>query len=544
MPKYVFVTGGVMSSLGKGIVSSSLGRILIARGISVTVLKFDPYLNVDAGSQNPYQHGEVFVTDDGAETDLDLGHYERFLGIPLSKANNVTTGSLYQSLLSKERKGDFLGATVQIIPHLTQEIKSRIASLGESTKADVVIVEIGGTVGDIESQPFLEAIRQFGAEQKPEDCVYFHLTYVPLLRITGELKTKPTQHSVQELRRIGIKPDIIGCRCEMPVTKDVRSKVALFCDVHVDHVYSLPDLDTVYKVPAYLEEQGLANQLARLWNILPRQADLTEWKAMVESLLTNQKVVKIGMIGKYSKLTDAYLSVNEALKHGGIATGNKVQIEWVEAEKLVGNPEELAKLKNFDGILVPGGFGYRGIEGKIDAVKYARENNIPYLGLCLGLQMMVIEYARNVCGLKEANSTEFIPESPMPVIDTMAAQKFITDKGGTMRLGAQPCVITEGTLAHQIYGLDKISERHRHRYEVNNEYKSLLEEKGMCFSGINPTLNLVEIGEIPHHPFMIGVQYHPEFKSRPMEPHPLFVSFIRAAANYRDIGPQQKLKLE
>ncbi|MCE5176701.1 MAG: CTP synthase [Caldisericales bacterium] len=540
MPKYVFVTGGVMSSLGKGIVSSSIGKIFEAMGFEVTILKFDPYLNVDAGSQNPYQHGEVFVTDDGAETDLDLGHYERFLGKPLSKANNVTTGSLYQAVLSKERRGDFLGATVQIIPHLTQEIKSRIVQVGELTKSDIVIVEIGGTVGDIESQPFLEAIRQFGSEQKPEDVIYFHLTYVPLLRITGELKTKPTQHSVQELRRTGIKPHVIGCRSEVPISKDVRAKIALFCDVDLEHVYSLPDLDTVYKEPLYLDEQGLASQMAKLWNILPRQADLNNWKKLVGAYMAPKNTVKIGMIGKYTKLSDAYLSVNEALKHAGIATENKVEIEWVDAETLT-TPGEVEKLSKYDGLLVPGGFGYRGIEGKIEAARYARENKIPYLGLCLGLQIMTIEFARHVCGLKNANSTEFVPETPEPVVDTMASQKFITDKGGTMRLGSQPCVIEEGTLAYSIYNTNKIQERHRHRLEINNEYKTVLQEKGMIFSGINPTLNLVEIGEISNHPFMIGVQYHPEFKSRFETPHPLFLAFIKAASGFRNKKPEQKL---
>ncbi len=540
MPKYVFVTGGVMSSLGKGIVSSSIGKIFEAMGFEVTILKFDPYLNVDAGSQNPYQHGEVFVTDDGAETDLDLGHYERFLGKPLSKANNVTTGSLYQAVLSKERRGDFLGATVQIIPHLTQEIKSRIVQVGELTKSDIVIVEIGGTVGDIESQPFLEAIRQFGSEQKPEDVIYFHLTYVPLLRITGELKTKPTQHSVQELRRTGIKPHVIGCRSEVPISKDVRAKIALFCDVDLEHVYSLPDLDTVYKEPLYLDEQGLASQMAKLWNILPRQADLTNWKKLVNMYMAPKNTVKIGMIGKYTKLSDAYLSVNEALKHAGIATENKVEIEWVDAETLT-TPGEVEKLSKYNGLLVPGGFGYRGIEGKIEAARYARENKVPYLGLCLGLQVMTIEFARHVCGLRNANSTEFVPETPEPVVDTMASQKFITDKGGTMRLGSQPCVIEEGTLAYSIYNTNRIQERHRHRLEINNEYKPLLQEKGMVFSGINPTLNLVEIGEITNHPFMIGVQYHPEFKSRFEAPHPLFLAFIKAASGFRNKKPEQKL---
>jgi len=540
MPKYVFVTGGVMSSLGKGIVSSSIGKIFEAMGFEVTILKFDPYLNVDAGSQNPYQHGEVFVTDDGAETDLDLGHYERFLGKPLSKANNVTTGSLYQAVLAKERRGDFLGATVQIIPHLTQEIKSRIVQVGELTKSDIVIVEIGGTVGDIESQPFLEAIRQFGSEQKPEDVIYFHLTYVPLLRITGELKTKPTQHSVQELRRTGIKPHVIGCRSEVPISKDVRAKIALFCDVDLEHVYSLPDLDTVYKEPLYLDEQGLASQMAKLWNILPRQADLTNWKKLVNMYMAPKNTVKIGMIGKYTKLSDAYLSVNEALKHAGIATENKVEIEWVDAETLT-TPGEVEKLSKYNGLLVPGGFGYRGIEGKIEAARYARENKVPYLGLCLGLQVMTIEFARHVCGLRNANSTEFVPETPEPVVDTMASQKFITDKGGTMRLGSQPCVIEEGTLAYSIYNTNRIQERHRHRLEINNEYKPLLQEKGMVFSGINPTLNLVEIGEITNHPFMIGVQYHPEFKSRFEAPHPLFLAFIKAASVFRNKKPEQKL---
>jgi len=539
MPKFVFVTGGVMSSLGKGIFSSSLGKLFSARGYEVTVLKFDPYLNVDAGSQNPFQHGEVFVTDDGAETDLDLGHYERFLGKNLGKANNVTTGSLYQSVLAKERRGDFLGATVQIIPHLTQEIKSRILQLTEQSHADITIVEIGGTVGDIESQPFLEAIRQFGAERRPEDVVYFHLTHVPLLRITGELKTKPTQHSVQELRRIGIKPDMIGCRCEVPVTKDVRAKVALFCDVDVEHVYSIPDLDSIYKVPLYIEEQNVTNEMAKLFQMLPRSVDLTAWKQMVDGLQNQSGILKIGLVGKYTKLNDAYLSVNEALKHASPHSGNKIEIEWVNAEDLT-QPNGIDVLKKYHGLLIPGGFGYRGIEGKIIAANYARENNVPYLGLCLGMQVMVIEFARTICGLKQANSTEFVPETPEPVIDTMADQKYVTDKGGTMRLGSQPCAITEGTLAHRLYGQPKIYERHRHRFEVNNEFKRILEEKGIVFSGINPTLDLVEITEIPNHPFMIGVQFHPEFRSRPLQPHPLFVGFLKAATIFRNQKPHNE----
>ncbi len=532
MAKYLFVTGGVLSSLGKGIVSASLGKLFASRGYKVTILKFDPYLNVDAGSQNPFQHGEVFVTDDGAETDLDLGHYERFLNISLSKDNNVTTGSLYQAVLSKERRGDFLGATVQIIPHLTQEIKSRILQVGEKTGSDIVITEIGGTVGDIESQPFLEAIRQFGAERREQEVIYFHLTYVPLLKITNELKTKPTQHSVNELRRIGIIPSMIGCRCEIPVNKEVRQKISLFCDVNLENVYSLPDLDSVYKVPLELEEQGVANKMSELWGMLPRPASLEGWQKRIDSLMSQRETLKIAMVGKYTKLNDAYLSVNEALRHASIEVGKKVQIDWVESDTL-STDEGMANLREYSGILVPGGFGHRGIEGKILAAKYARENKVPYLGLCLGLQIMTIEFARNVCGLSQANSTEFVPESPQPVVDVMASQKYITEKGGTMRLGAQPCVIEEGTLAHRIYGQNKIFERHRHRFEINNEFKPALEKCGMVFSGINPTLDLVEIGENKDHPFMIGVQFHPEFKSRLEAPHPLFTNFVRAVDQFQ-----------
>lgn len=538
MAKYLFVTGGVLSSLGKGIISASIGKLFSARGYKVTILKFDPYLNVDAGSQNPFQHGEVFVTDDGAETDLDLGHYERFLNQNLSRDNNVTTGSLYQAVLSKERRGDFLGTTVQIIPHLTQEIKSRILQVGEKTGSDIVITEIGGTVGDIESQPFLEAIRQFGAERRNQEVIYFHLTYVPLLRITNELKTKPTQHSVNELRRIGIIPSMIGCRCEIPVTKDVRSKISLFCDVNLDNVYSIADLDSVYKVPVLLEEQGVANKMSEMWGMLPRPANLDNWKKQVNSLTSQTDVLKIAMIGKYTKLNDAYLSVNEALKHGSIAVGKKIQIDWLESDSLQ-TEEGMATLKEYSGILVPGGFGYRGVEGMILAAKYARENNVPYLGLCLGLQIMTIEMARHICGLSEANSTEFVPESPHPVVDVMASQKYVVDKGGTMRLGSQPCVIGEDTLASRIYNQPKIFERHRHRFEINNEYKPQLEKAGMVFSGINPTLDLVEIGEIKDHPFMIGVQFHPEFRSRLENPHPLFAEFVKAANDYAQNRKQE-----
>ncbi len=531
MAKYLFVTGGVLSSLGKGIVSASIGKLFASRGYKVTILKFDPYLNVDAGSQNPFQHGEVFVTDDGAETDLDLGHYERFLNISLSKDNNVTTGSLYQAVLSKERRGDFLGATVQIIPHLTQEIKSRILYVGEKTGSDIVITEIGGTVGDIESQPFLEAIRQFGAERRDQEVIYFHLTYVPLLRITNELKTKPTQHSVNELRRIGIIPSMIGCRCEIPVTKEVRQKISLFCDVNLDNVYSIADLDSVYKVPLLLEEQGVANKMSEMWGMLPRPANLDSWKKQVDALVKQTETLKIAMVGKYTKLNDAYLSVNEALKHGSIGVGKKVQIDWLESD-IIQTSEGMAKLKEYAGILVPGGFGYRGVEGMVLAAEYARKNKVPYLGLCLGLQIMTIEMARNICGMKEANSTEFVPETPQPVVDVMASQKYIIDKGGTMRLGAQPCVIAEDTLARRVYREPKIFERHRHRFEINNEYKTQLEEAGMVFSGINPTLDLVEIGEIKDHPFMIGVQFHPELRSRLENPHPLFAEFVKAANKY------------
>jgi len=539
MPKFLFVTGGVLSSLGKGIVSASLGMLLKARGYSVTVLKFDPYLNVDAGSQNPFQHGEVFVTDDGAETDLDLGHYERFLGQPLGRMNNVTTGSLYKAVLAKERRGDFLGSTVQIIPHLTQEIKSRILALADKTESDIILCEIGGTVGDIESQPFLEAIRQFGSERDEDDVLYLHLTYVPHLKITGELKTKPTQHSVIELRRSGIKPDLIACRCEIPVDNEVQEKIAMFCDVPFEHVYSVPDLPSVYRVPPMIEEQGMVNQLSKLWGILPRDGNISEWNKMIDDMSSLTEIVKIAMIGKYSKLTDAYLSVNESLKHAGIQIGRKVEIVWIEAEELE-KPGSEKVLVGFDGIIVPGGFGYRGVEGKIRAATYARENKIPYLGLCLGLHMMIIDFARNVCGLENANSTEFLPDTQYPIIDVMADQKYVTEKGGTMRLGTQPCVLEEGTLTKKLYGVSKIQERHRHRFEVNNKYREVMQEKGMVFSGINPTLGLVEICELKDHPFMLGVQFHPEFRSTPLKPHPLFVGFLsEAIKNKRNPKPKK-----
>lgn len=543
MPKILFVTGGVMSSLGKGIVSSSLGMLLKARGHRVTILKFDPYLNVDAGSQNPFQHGEVFVTEDGAETDLDLGHYERFLRQPLGRMNNVTTGSLYQSVLSKERRGDFLGSTVQIIPHLTQEIKSRILALVDKTKSDIVICEIGGTVGDIESGPFLEAIRQFGSERSSEDVLYLHVTYVPYLKITDELKTKPTQHSVNELRRSGIKPNVIACRCEIPVTEEVQNKIAMFCDVAFDYVYSVPDLPSVYEVPIMFEDQEMPHQLMRLWGMLPQSCDINDWKAMVSRMKTLEKEVKVAMIGKYSQLTDAYLSVNESLKHAGIYTNRKVEIDWIEAERLETESVETV-LDGYDGIIVPGGFGYRGIEGKINTAKYARENNVPYLGLCLGLHMLIIEFARNVCHLENANSTEFRADTEYPVIDVMTDQKYVTEKGGTMRLGAQPCELEDGSLASRIYRKKKIYERHRHRFEVNNKYKDIMKEKGIVYSGINPNLGLAEIAEIADHPFMIGVQFHPEFQSNPLEPHPLFESFVKAIIKQKENPKPGKLNIE
>ena len=530
--KYIFVTGGVVSGLGKGITAASLGRLLKARGYKVTMQKFDPYINIDPGTLSPYQHGEVFVTDDGAETDLDLGHYERFIDENLSINSNVTTGKIYNSVITKERRGDYEGNTVQVIPHITNEIKERVYRVAKHQNTDIVITEIGGTVGDIESTPFLEAIRQVSAEVGKENCIYIHLTLVPYLRISGEQKTKPTQHSVKELLSLGIQPDVIVLRTEKRLEEGVTDKIALFCNVSSDSVVENLDLETLYEVPLELEKEGLAKVVCRKLGLEDRTPDMEDWNkmvAVVKDLLKGDKdEVKISLVGKYVSLHDAYISIVESLKHGGIENYCNININWVNSEEVT--PETAEELlKDSDGILVPGGFGERGVEGKIIAAQYAREHDIPYLGICLGMQIAVIEYARNVLGYMDAHSSELAPETTHPVIDLMPEQKDVEDLGGTMRLGLYPCKITEGTLAHKIYGADLIYERHRHRYEFNNFYRKELIDAGLVISGQSPDDKLVEMVEIPDHPWYIGVQFHPEFKSRPNHAHPLFRGFIGAA---------------
>ncbi len=526
--KYVFVTGGVVSGLGKGITAASLGRLLKARGVHVTIQKFDPYINVDPGTMSPYQHGEVFVTDDGAETDLDLGHYERFIDENLSKNNNVTTGKIYWSVISKERKGDFLGGTVQVIPHITNEIKERIYRVGKSDHTDVVITEIGGTVGDIESLPFLESIRQVATEVGRENVMYIHVTLVPYLGKSGELKTKPTQHSVKELRSIGIQPDVIVCRTEKYLSKDLKDKIGLFCNIPGEWVIQNVDAEVLYEVPLMLENEGLADIVCKRLGLTCGEPDLKEWEDMVRKQKSLSNTVTIALVGKYVELHDAYLSVVESLKHGGIANASEVNIKWVNSEHL--NEENITEcLQDVDGILVPGGFGDRGVEGKILAAKYARENKVPYFGICLGMQMAVVEFARNVAGMEDAHSSEFDEQSKHPVIDLMPEQRDVDEKGGTMRLGLYPCKIKENTKALNIYEEGLIYERHRHRYEVNNEFREALVEKGLIVSGVSPSGKLVEMIELPDHPWYVGVQFHPEFKSRPNRPHALFKDFIRAS---------------
>ncbi len=529
--KFVFVTGGVASSLGKGITAASLGRLLKARGLKVALQKIDPYLNVDAGTMNPYQHGEVFVTEDGAETDLDLGHYERFVDINLTRKSNVTTGQIYGAVIEKERRGEYLGQTVQVIPHITDEIKRRIREVAEEWDADVTIVEIGGTVGDIEGLPFLEAARQFKLDVGAEHVLYLHVTLIPTVA-GGELKTKPTQHSVRELRSIGIQPDGLVCRTPSPLTEEMRRKIALFCDTPPDAIFEAVDTDFIYEVPLMLEEQGIARWVMQRLGLSDGEPDLNDWHEVVRRGRHPSREVTIAMVGKYVQLRDAYLSVVEALKHGGFAHQAKVNIRWVDAERLINEPpEEL--LNGVHGIVVPGGFGYRGIEGKIAAIRYARENGIPFLGLCLGLQCAVIEFARHVCGLTEANSAEFDPETRHPVIALMDEQRRVVQKGGTMRLGAYPCFLKPGTKIAEIYGGHLVYERHRHRYEVNPRYHELLERHGMVLSGISPDGKLVEAIELPDHPFFTATQFHPEFKSRPNRPHPLFAAFVGAALKQR-----------
>ena len=537
--KYIFVTGGVMSSLGKGILTSSIGRTLKARGFKVSIIKFDPYLNVDAGLQNPYQHGEVFVTDDGAETDLDLGHYERFLDENLSRLNNVTAGSVYSQLVAKERRGDFLGATVQTIPHLTNEIKQRIYQLKEAVEPDIIIGEIGGTVGDIEGLPFLEAIREFRMENPPHDVLFLHLTYLPHLKATGELKTKPTQHSVAELRRVGIQPDIIACRSDKEISDVIAEKISLFCDVKKERIFSVVDAENIYEVPLMNEKEGLSKTLLELWGLPDLNANFDEWEEMVNTINNLTRSVNIGIIGKYTSMCDAYISLVEALKHAQVSTKVKVNIKWIPAESLeINDPNEV--LNGLHGILIPGGFGKRGIEGMIRAVKYAREKNIPFLGICLGLQVAVIDYARNFLRLTNANSSEFDPTTPYPVIGLMPEQKDLNEKGATMRLGAFSFKISQGTLASKLYNKEIISERHRHRYELNNAFRNRLEMANMKISGICMDKNLVEIIELTTHPFFIACQFHPELTSRPLRPHPLFVGFIDACFKYNEKLEEEK----
>ncbi|GAV25258.1 CTP synthetase [Carboxydothermus islandicus] len=525
MTKFIFVTGGVVSSLGKGITAASLGRLLKSRGLRVAIQKFDPYINVDPGTMSPYQHGEVFVTDDGAETDLDLGHYERFIDINLTKNSNVTTGKVYWAVISKERRGDYLGGTVQVIPHITNEIKERILRVAKESNPDVVITEIGGTVGDIESLPFLEAIRQLKNDVGKDNVLYIHVTLVPTLRVTGELKTKPTQHSVKELRSIGIQPDIIVARSEQPLSREITEKIALFCDIDKNAVIQAVDASNIYEVPLKLKEEGLDDIVIKKLGLTCGEPDLSEWEQIVERYKNPKFEVTIGIVGKYVSLPDAYLSVAEALRHAGIYHETRVNIRWIDAEILEKEPVE-KYLSNLDGILVPGGFGDRGVEGKIKAIQYARENKVPYLGLCLGMQTAVIEFARNVAGLKDANSSEFKPDGPHSVIDLLPEQKEVEQLGGTMRLGLYPCKLVPGTKAHEAYGEEIIYERHRHRYEFNNEYRELLTGLGLVISGTSPDGRLVEIIELSDHPWFVATQFHPEFKSRPNRPHPLFREFI------------------
>jgi CTP synthase len=530
--KFIFVTGGVVSSLGKGIASASLGYLLKARGLKVNIQKFDPYLNVDPGTMSPFQHGEVFVTDDGAETDLDLGHYERFIDRPLKKENNLTAGQVYETVITKERRGDYLGKTVQVVPHVTNEIKARILKLADSPDVDVLITEIGGTVGDIEGLPFLEAIRQFRLDIGRENCCYIHLTLVPYIHASGELKTKPTQHSVNKLREIGIQPDIIICRSEKPLDKDIKEKIGLFCNVTAEEVIEAIDVESIYEIPDRFHQDGLDEIVAHKLGVGFHKPDISEWLNMLKKLKDPQGEVAIGICGKYVELHDAYKSIMESLLHAGIHNQVKVKLDWIDTEAL--NPGNLAeRLKDCQGLLVCPGFGERGVEGKILCAKYARENKVPYFGICLGMQVAVIEATRNLCGLRGANSTEFDQKCQDPVIDFLPEQRQVKNLGGTMRLGAYPCRLKPGTKAFVAYGQEDISERHRHRYEVNNDYIGRLEDKGIVFSGRSPDGTLVEMMEAGGHPWFMGCQFHPEFKSRPMRAHPLFREFIRAAKEFK-----------
>ena len=537
MPKYIFVTGGVVSSVGKGIVTAAIGRILKSRGLSVTVQKLDPYLNVDPGTMSPYQHGEVFVTADGTETDLDLGHYERFLDVSLTRSSSVSTGQIYQSVLGKERRGDYLGGTIQPIPHVTNEIKGCIRAVGRESGADVVLIEVGGTVGDIEGQPFLEAIRQMRKEEGRHDTLSVHVTLLPYLGASGELKTKPTQHSVRELRSMGVLPDVIICRSDRPVKSELKAKISLFCDVESRGVISLLTMPSIYEVPLVLEEEGLGDYILELLRVSDTERDLDDWRELVARLQHPTDEVTVAVVGKYVELHDAYLSVKEALIHAGIHYNTAVQIRWVQSELL--EQDDVSSLDGVQGIIVPGGFGERGVEGMVQAARLARTQKIPYLGLCLGLQVMVIEAARAALQSEEANSTEFAPKTPHPVISLLSEQEGVTQKGATMRLGCYPCHLVPGTRAREAYGVDDIEERHRHRYEFNNAYRDVLAKAGLIASGLSPDGQLVEVCEMQDHPFMVGSQFHPEFQSRPLRPHPLFREFIGAVAAYAGQGESE-----
>ena len=528
MTKYIFVTGGVVSSLGKGIVAASVGRVLKNRGLKVTLQKFDPYLNVDPGTMSPYQHGEVFVTEDGAETDLDLGHYERFIDVNLGQYSNVTAGRVYSSIIEKERRGDYLGGTVQVIPHVTNEIKSRVLLAGESSDADVVITEIGGTTGDIESLPFLEAIRQIRSDLGRENVCYIHCTLLPYIKAAGELKTKPTQQSVKELRGLGIQPDIIVVRNELALTDELRAKISLFCDIPKQNVIESRDVSNLYQLPLNLKAQKIDDIVLKHFNLTAKEADMEEWISLVERVDNLKDEVRIALVGKYVELHDAYISVVESLKHAGYKHNSKVKIDWIQSEDITEeNVHEY--LKEADGILVPGGFGDRGVEGKITAIKYARENKIPFFGICLGMQLAAVEFARNVCGLTGAHSSELDPNTPYPIINLLPDQENVVEMGGTLRLGSYPCILVEGSQAHKEYGEINITERHRHRYEFNNFYRERLTNKGLVLSGVSPDGRLVEIVELPEHPWFVAGQFHPEFKSRPEKAHPLFAGFIKAS---------------
>ncbi|HEV8382380.1 MAG TPA: CTP synthase [Gemmatimonadales bacterium] len=534
--KYIFVTGGVVSSLGKGIAAASLGRLLAERGLKVTIQKFDPYINVDPGTMSPFQHGEVYVTDDGAETDLDLGHYERFIDRSLSQVNNVTTGRIYLSVITKERRGEYLGSTVQVIPHITDEIKGAIRRLAPDH--DVVITEIGGTVGDIESLPFLEAIRQFRQEVGRDNTLFIHLTLVPFIAATAELKTKPTQHSVRELMQIGIQPDILICRTERPLSEDLKRKIAQFCNVDFGCVVESPDVKSIYEIPLKLHEQGLDREVCKRLHLDTKDPDLRGWAAMVDKILKPPQQVRIAVVGKYTELADSYKSIHEALVHGGIANEAGAQIQWIASDRFTDQETAGELLASYDGVLVPGGFGVRGVEGMLEAIRWAREHKLPFFGICLGLQTAIIEFARNVCKIPDTNSSEFAPECENPVIALMRSQEGIQEMGGTMRLGAYPCRLRPGSHAAQAYNATEVSERHRHRYEVSNAYRDVLAEYGMRCSGLSPDGSLVEMIELPDHPWFIGCQFHPELKSRPMRPHPLFAGFVGAALDHKKLHPR------